>query len=87
LLNRLALLLAGTAIAAGFADPAGECEGMKLDLNKELIKHTAATFYARVTGSSMIVAGIADGDLLIIDKALEPKDGILLSASLTASSR
>jgi len=44
-------------------------------LNKALIRHPAATFYARVKGSSMMDAGIEDGDLLIIDKALEPKDG------------
>ena len=48
---------------------------MALDLNKELIKHPEATFYARVKGHSMIDAGIADGDLLVIDKALEQKDG------------
>jgi DNA polymerase V len=48
---------------------------ISLDLNKELIKHPAATFYARVKGNSMVDAGIEDGDLLIIDKALEPKDG------------
>ncbi len=48
---------------------------MALDLNKDLIKHPEATFYARVKGRSIIDAGIEDGDLLIIDKALEPKDG------------
>ena len=69
------LPLAASPIAAGFAEPAGECNGEKLDLNEELIRHPAATFYARVKGHSMKDAGISDGDLLVIDKALEPTDG------------
>ena len=71
----LELPFAGAAIAAGFPSPAEEYVEISLDLNKELIKHPAATFYARVKGNSMVDAGIEDGDLLIIDKALEPKDG------------
>ena len=71
----LELPLAGTAIAAGFPSPAEEYVEIALDLNKELIKHPAATFYARVKGDSMVDAGIHDGDLLVIDKALEPKEG------------
>ena len=71
----LELPLAGAAIAAGFPSPAEEYVEIALDLNKELIKHPAATFYARVKGDSMVDAGIQDGDLLVIDKALEPKEG------------
>ena len=73
--TQLDLPLAGTAIAAGFPSPAEEYLDLALDLNKELIKHPAATFYARVKGDSMVDAGIQDGDLLVIDKALEPKEG------------
>ena len=73
----LDLPLAGTAIAAGFPSPAEEYLDLALDLNKELIKHPAATFYARVKGDSMVDAGIQDGDLLVIDKALEPKEGAI----------
>ena len=73
----LELPLAGTAIAAGFPSPAEEYVEIALDLNKELIKHPAATFYARVKGDSMVDAGIQDGDLLVIDKALEPKEGAI----------
>ena len=73
--TQLELPLAGTAVSADFPSPAEEYIEITLGLNKELIKHPAATFYARVKGSSMIDAGIADGDLLIIDKALEPKNG------------
>lgn len=73
--TQLELPLAGTAIAAGFPSPAEEYLDLALDLNKELVKHPAATFYARVKGDSMVDAGIQDGDLLVIDKALEPKEG------------
>jgi len=48
---------------------------ISIDLNKELVKNPSATFYARVKGNSMIDAGIHDGDLIIIDKSLEPADG------------
>ncbi|MEI6848150.1 MAG: translesion error-prone DNA polymerase V autoproteolytic subunit [Chlorobiaceae bacterium] len=75
LATALELPLFGTGVSAGFPSPAEDYVEIALDLNKELIKHPAATFYARVKGSSMIDAGIEDGDLLIIDKALEPKDG------------
>ena len=75
--TQLDLPLAGTAIAAGFPSPAEEYLDLALDLNKELIKHPAATFYAKVKGDSMVDAGIQDGDLLVIDKALEPKEGAI----------
>ena len=78
----LPLPLAASPIAAGFAEPAGECNGEKLDLNEELIRHPAATFYARVKGHSMKDAGISDGDLLVIDKALEPTDGCVAVCAL-----
>ena len=61
--------------AAGFPSPAEDYVEIALDLNRELLKHPAATFYARVKGRSMIDAGIEDGDLLVIDKVLEAKDG------------
>ena len=59
-----------------------EFEGLKLDLNEELIRHPEATFYARVRGHSMKDAGIQDGDLLVIDKALEPTDGCVAVCAL-----
>jgi DNA polymerase V len=71
----LELPLAGAGISAGFPSPAEDFEEISLDLNKALVKHPAATFYARVKGASMTDAGIRDGDLLVIDKALDPKEG------------
>ena len=73
--TELKLPLAGSPVSAGFPSPAEDYIEMALDLNKELVKHPEATFYARVKGHSMIDAGIEDGDLLVIDKALEQKDG------------
>ncbi len=43
-----------------------------LDFNRELIRHPAATFYARVAGLSMIEAGIDEGDIIVVDRSLEP---------------
>ena len=59
-------------VAAGFPSPAEDYIEGTLDLNSYLIKHPAATFFVKVTGYSMINAGIHPGDTLIIDRALEP---------------
>ena len=64
-------------VSAGFPSPAEHTSTVKLDLNKELIKNPASTFYARVKGVSMIDAGIDDGDLIVIDKSIEPYNGCL----------
>jgi DNA polymerase V len=72
--SRLRLQLFLTKISAGFPSPAEDYVDRKLDLNEYLIKHPAATFFVRVEGNSMINAGIHDGDLLIIDRAIEPND-------------
>lgn len=62
-------------ISAGFPSPADDFLDVSIDLNQELIKHPSTTFYGRVRGDSMIGAGLHDGDLLIIDKSLEPSNG------------
>ena len=61
-------------ISAGFPSPADDFLDINIDLNKHLIKNPSTTFYGKVRGDSMINAGMHDGDLLIIDKSLEPKD-------------
>lgn len=71
----LELPLVDGGIAAGFPSPAQDYIDLKIDLNKELITNPSSTFYGRVKGSSMQDAGIVDGDILVIDKSLEPKDG------------
>lgn len=62
-------------VSAGFPSPAMDFEDLKIDLNTELVKHPLSTYYGRVKGVSMRDAGIDDGDLLIIDKSIEPSDG------------
>ena len=62
-------------IQAGFPSPAQGDYTSKIDLNRELIENPASTFCARVTGNSMVDAGINDGDMLIVDKSLPPRDG------------
>lgn len=49
-----------------------------IDLNAELVRHPEATFYGRVSGNSLSDAGLHDGDVLVIDKSLEPSDGSLV---------
>ena len=61
-------------VPAGFPSPAADYEEDKLDLNKHLIKNPAATFFVRVTGDSMVKAGIHNGDLLVVDRSIEPID-------------
>lgn len=63
---------ANDGIQAGFPSPAQEFINESIDLNKELIEHPAATFYGRVVGDSMVQEGIEEGDILIIDRSLEP---------------
>ena len=68
---------ADTGVRAGFPSPAQDFMEYALDLNKELIRHPASTFLARVQGDSMKDAGVYDGDLLVIDKSLPPFDGAM----------
>lgn len=59
-------------ISAGFPSPADDFKEQRLSLDEELIKNKEATFFARVSGQSMIGAGLDDNDLLVIDRSLEP---------------
>ena len=68
-------MLAGEGVSAGFPSPADDFKETRISLDKVAVKNEAATFYARVAGQSMIGAGLDDGDLLVIDRSLEPQDG------------
>ena len=61
-------------IRAGFPSPADDFIDKHLDLNEHLIKHPSSTFFVKVKGDSMLGAGINSGDILIVDRSLEPKD-------------
>ncbi len=77
--HRLALALAPT-IKAGFPSPADDYLHDSLDFNRDLIKNPEATFYGRVSGDSMIEAGICDSDIAVIDRSLQPVDGDVIVA-------
>lgn len=72
--TELQLPLISEGISAGFPSPAIDFVDLSIDMNKHLVKHPSTTFYGRVKGESMKDAGIFDGDLLVIDKSLEPID-------------
>ena len=72
--SSLPLQFANEGIKAGFPSPAQDYLEQAIDLNKELIKHPASTFYGRVVGDSMRDEGIEEGDILVIDKSLELLD-------------
>ena len=67
-----------TGISAGFPSPADDYIEDRIDLNAELIRNPSSTFFGRVNGDSMINAGIGDGDLIVIDKSIEPKDNSIV---------
>ena len=64
-----------TGIKAGFPSPAQDYVEQSINLNKVLIKNPTSTFFARVDGDSMYETGIHNGDIAIIDKSLEPREG------------
>lgn len=76
--EELKLPLVDAFISAGFPSPADDYLEAKLDLNQLLIQNPSSTFFARVRGNSMKDVGINDGDILIIDKSLEPKQSSVL---------
>jgi DNA polymerase V len=78
--THLALPLFAARVPAGFPSPAQDYIERTLDLNELCIAHPAATYFVRVQGDSMIDAGIQDGDLLIVDRAIEPKHGDIVIA-------
>lgn len=67
---------------AGFPSPADDYLAGPLDLNAYLIKHPAATFLMRATGDSMRAAGIHPGDILVVDRSLEPSHGRIVIAAV-----
>lgn len=65
----------GFGVSAGFPSPADDFLEGPIDLNKALIKNQDATFYIKVDGYSMQGAGIDHGDLLVVDRSLDPQNG------------
>lgn len=74
------LPLFATTVHAGFPSPAHDYLETMLDLNQLLIKHPSATFFVRVQGNSMTLAGIHSGDILIVDRSLESRSNTIVVA-------
>jgi len=70
------------SVPAGFPSPAQDYVEKSLDLNELCITHPAATYFVRVSGDSMIGEGIFDGDILVVDRALEAKHGYIVVAAV-----
>jgi DNA polymerase V len=73
--NNLEMPYISSGIKAGFPSPAADFDGSRISIDQIVVKNATATFYAKANGSSMIGAGIDDGDILVIDKSIEPQDG------------
>ena len=73
--NSIGQWLIEQRISAGFPSPADDFKETRISLDRELVKNKEATFYAKVSGDSMVGAGLDDGDLLVIDRSLSPESG------------
>ncbi|WP_053976292.1 LexA family protein [Mangrovimonas xylaniphaga] len=71
--SSLEITLAQTGISAGYPSPAEDYNDSKISLDKTLVRNKETTFYAKVSGQSMIGAGLDDGDLLVVDRGINPK--------------
>jgi DNA polymerase V len=73
--------LASSHVAAGFPSPADDYVEARIDLNLALIPRPLSTFFMRVSGDAMAGDGILDGDLLVIDRSLEARPGLVVVAT------
>jgi len=74
--------LYASSVKAGFLAPAEDYAEEQVDLNTHFIAHPATTFFLRVSGDSMINAGIFNGDMLIVDRSLTPANGKIVIAAV-----
>jgi DNA polymerase V len=80
--TKLYPLLMNSPIKAGFPNPAEDAGGLALDLNDLLVRHPVSTFYLRVDGESMSGAGITTGDIVVVDKSLQARNGDIVVAAV-----
>ncbi len=73
--KNIGIPISNNSVSAGFPSPAEDFKEKRISLDNTLIKNKEATFYARVSGKSMIGAGLDDGDLLVIDRSLDAENG------------
>jgi len=70
------------SVPAGYPSPLSEQDKELVDINSNLIRNEIATYIFRVQGNAMIDAGIFDGDVLVVDRSLEPKHNDIVLATL-----
>ena len=80
--TKLAIPFYAGKVQAGFPSPAEDHMEKSLDLNEHLVSNPAATFFVRAQGDSMQDAGIYSGDILVVDRSVEPKDRQIVVAML-----
>jgi DNA polymerase V len=75
-------VLYATHVSAGFPAPGDDSVEERLDINRYLIDNPTATFFVRAVGDSMSGAHIATGDILVVDRSVEPRHGMIVVAAL-----
>lgn len=71
-----------TSVQAGFPSPAEDHSAKRIDVLDKLIRHPQATYQMRVAGDSMRDLGIFDGDIILIDRAITPRNGHIVVAEI-----
>lgn len=74
------LQAARVSVAAGFPSPAEDHQVERIDLMAQLVRHPQATFFIRISGDSMRDAGILNGSVVLVDKAIKPRHGQIVIA-------
>ena len=74
------LQAARLSVAAGFPSPAEDHQVERIELMRQLVRHPQATYYVRIQGDSMQGAGILDGSVVLVDKAIKPRHGHIVIA-------
>lgn len=69
-------------VQAGFPSPADDYVEHSLDLNEHIVRNPPATYFVRAVGDSMEGAGIRSGDLLVVDRSIDPRPGLIVIASV-----
>ncbi|MBF0621022.1 MAG: translesion error-prone DNA polymerase V autoproteolytic subunit [Magnetococcales bacterium] len=72
-------------VPAGFPSPADDFVEGRLDISRHLIRNPSATFFVRVEGCSMSGMGVQNGDILVVDRSIDPADGMVVVAALEGS--
>ncbi len=76
----LLVYLLKNKVCAGFPSPAEDLGAQRIDLTSLLVTHAQATYFLKASGHSMVEAGIFDGDIMVVDRAVKPRHGHIVVA-------